>query len=69
MNRGFLLDRNVVSEQIQSRPEPRVSDWLSAQREGTLFISVMTLGELHKGIALLPTRKRRSTLENGWKMT
>ncbi len=63
MSSGFLLDTNVASEQIQSRPEPSVNGWLRAQPAETLYLSVVTLGELHKGIALLPLGKRRSVLE------
>lgn len=40
-----------------------MNEWLRAQPEMTLFLSVVTLGGLHKGIALLPTGKRRSILE------
>ena len=63
MNR-FLLDTNVPSELIRVRPEPRVAEWLEAQREEDLFLSVVSLGEIRKGFTLLPESKRRAYLED-----
>ena len=63
MRRGFLLDTNIPSEEIRLQPEPRVVNWLSAQLEENLFLSVVTIGELRKGIALLPASKRRTQFE------
>ncbi|MDP2995911.1 MAG: type II toxin-antitoxin system VapC family toxin [Bryobacterales bacterium] len=60
---GFLLDTNVVSELVKSRPEPRVAGWIERADEGRLFLSVLTLGEIRKGIALLSDAARRGTLE------
>ena len=44
----FLLDTNVLSE--LRRPRQPVKDWLVAQDHRTLFVSVMSLGEVEKGI-------------------
>ena len=60
---GFLLDTNIPSELIRSRPEPRVSKWLYAQPESELFLSALSVGELRKGFVLLPVSKCRSLLE------
>ena len=60
---GFLLDTNCISELISIKPEPRVVDWFEATDEGLLYLSVLTLGEIRKGIALLAQSKRRSRLE------
>jgi predicted nucleic acid-binding protein len=60
---GFLLDTNIPSEQIRSRPDPRISTWINAQPESTLFLSAITIGELRKGTDLLPDGKRRRPLE------
>ncbi len=60
---GFLLDTNVPSELTRIRPDPRVAAWLEAADDEQLFISVVTLGELRKGFAILPTSQRRASLE------
>jgi len=61
---GFLLDTNCISELIRSRPEPRVMDWMRAADESLLYLSVLTLGEIRKGAAILPQSKRRTHLES-----
>ena len=53
---GFLLDTNVVSELIKKKPHPGVMKWVEAADEDSLYLSVLTLGELRKGIA----HKRRT---------
>ena len=60
---GFLLDTNCISELISPRPEPRVAEWLEEADEGLLYLSVLTLGEIRKGVALLAQGKRRTRLE------
>lgn len=58
----FLLDTNVVSELSKPRPDPRVQRWASVQMS-TAFLSAVTVGEIIKGIELLPGGARRSLLE------
>jgi toxin FitB len=53
---GYLLDTNVISETRRSRPDAGVIGFLSAASAEGLFLSVLTLGELRKGVAL----KRRT---------
>ncbi|MEO7144843.1 MAG: type II toxin-antitoxin system VapC family toxin [Bryobacteraceae bacterium] len=60
---GFLLDTNCISELVRPRPEPGVMEWMEAADEQTLFLSVLTLGEIRKGVAACPQNKRRSQLE------
>ncbi len=60
---GYLLDTNCVSELVCPRPEPRVIEWVDAADEATLYLSVLTLGEIRKGVASLPPSKRRTRLE------
>jgi predicted nucleic acid-binding protein len=60
---GFLLDTNIVSELRTKNPEPRVVEWMEAADEGLLYLSVLTLGEIRKGAALLAQDKRRTQLE------
>jgi toxin FitB len=60
---GFLLDTNCVSEMVRVRPEPRVLAWIGEADETLLYLSVLTFGEIRKGVATLPQGKRRSGLE------
>ena len=60
---GFLLDTNCISEAVRLKPEPRVMAWIEAAEEALLFLSVLTLGEIRKGVAAIPQGKRRSHLE------
>jgi len=59
---GYLLDTNVLSEPLKPSPELRVQAWLALVPSSRLHISAVTLGELHRGIALLPAGSRRSRL-------
>lgn len=61
---GFLLDTNVISELVRLRPDPRVTKWIDATDESLLHLSVLTLGEIRKGIALLADGRRRVSLES-----
>lgn len=60
---GFLLDTNVISELVRPRPEPNVTNWIEATNESLLYLSVLTLGEVRKGIASLRNTSRRAALE------
>jgi toxin FitB len=60
---ALLLDTNIPSESIRSRPDPKVDAWIHEQDDETLHVSVVTIGELRKGLNLAPQGKRRSELE------
>ena len=60
---AFLLDTNVISELIKPKPEPKVATWIDDTDEELLFLSVLTLGEIRKGVVLLPRSARRVALE------
>lgn len=60
---SWLLDTCVISELARPRPAPSVVAWIRERAEDQLFISVITLGELEKGIAKLPGSARRKPLE------
>jgi len=60
----YILDTCVISELAQLQPAPAVAEWVEAQQEEHLFLSVLTLGELRKGIARLPNSRKRLRLEN-----
>lgn len=60
---GFLLDTNVISELVKPRPDPRLVGWIEEIDENLLYLSVLTLGEIRKGVAALPQSARRTALE------
>ena len=64
---GYLIDTCVISELVRPEPHAGVVEWISRMDENRLFLSVLTLGELHKGVAKLKdaarARRLRSWLE------
>jgi predicted nucleic acid-binding protein len=48
---GYLLDTNVISETRKARADSGVIAFLSAAEAAGLFLSVLTLGQLRKGVA------------------
>jgi predicted nucleic acid-binding protein len=60
---GFLLDTNVISELTRPEPDARVRLWLDTVDESLLFLSVLTLGEIRKGLSALGPGQRRARLE------
>jgi toxin FitB len=60
---GFLLDTNCISEVVCKKPDPLVLHWLDAADESILYLSVLTLGEIRKGLAGLPQSRRQTLLE------
>jgi toxin FitB len=60
----FLLDTSVVSEIVKPVPQPGVLEWLAQCDEDSLFLSVLTVGEIEKGIAKLADSRRRARLTN-----
>ena len=60
----YLLDTCVISELIKQKPDKNVISWLTNQDESELFLSVLTFGEIEKGIekAQNSTRKKKLRL-------
>lgn len=58
----YLLDTCVVSELTKPRPNPGVTRWLEGVDERQLTLSVLTVGELERGIERLPVSKRKRAL-------
>ncbi len=56
---SYLIDTNVLSELRRKKPEPNVTQWFARRPAGTLYLSVLTLGEIRKGIEALPDSSRR----------
>ena len=59
---SYLLDTNVVSETVRRRQNKLVIGWLEQVPAEALFVSVLTLGEIRKGIERLEDKKRREKL-------
>lgn len=60
----YLLDTNVISELVARQPNGRVVTWVQSVDESLLHLSVITIGEIKKGIERLtnsPRRKRLAT--------
>ena len=47
----YLLDTCLISELVAKQPNQKVLDWLDAQIPETLYLSVITMGEIAKGIS------------------
>ena len=58
----YLFDTCVLSELIKKHPNSKVVKWVSKTDESDLFISVLTIGEIHKGIEKLPESNKKSKL-------
>jgi len=63
---GFLLDTNVVSELMKPRPSRRVVAWIDATAEVLLHLSVITIGEVRKGIDLLRDEDPKRAALQSW---
>ncbi len=64
---SWLLDTCALSEYAKKAPAPEVIAWLDEQDEASLFISVISLGEIEKGILKLrKTDPRRSQKLTAW---
>ena len=59
---SYLLDPNVVSETIRRNQNRAVVGWLEQVPAEALFISVLTLGEIRKGVEALADKKRKERL-------
>jgi len=60
---NVLLDTCVISEVRHPKGNPRVREALEQHRDEELFLSVLTVGELQKGVALLDEGRRKRDLE------
>ena len=62
---NYLLDTCVISELVKTKPDSRVTRWIRSQDEEGLFLSVITIGEIQKGISKLPHgRNKKQQLQN-----
>ena len=59
----YLLDTNIISNVTKPMPAPSLLAWMGAQIDEVLFISSMTIAELHRAILEKPAGKKRDQLE------
>lgn len=59
----YLLDTCVISEVVRPRPDARVMEWMEQCPGESAFLSVLTLGQIQKGIRRLTDTKRRNTIQ------
>lgn len=59
---SHLLDTCVISELVRPEPNKHLLQWFSEQDEDGLFLSVLTIGELERGIEKLAASRKRTKL-------
>jgi predicted nucleic acid-binding protein len=60
---GYLVDTNIPSELTRKKPEPAVEAFLKQAGKERVYLSVLSLGEIVKGIAELSASRKRQDLE------
>lgn len=60
---NFLIDTCVISEFVRRKPSPSVMEWFGAVPEVRIYLSVITLGEITKGILRLPDPAKAQRLQ------
>lgn len=63
---GYLLDTNVISELMKARPARSVADWIVSTPEELMHLSVVTIGEIRKGIDLLDENEPKRGALQSW---
>jgi toxin FitB len=58
----YLLDTNVLSETVKPNPNKQVLAWLEKTPQSSFYVSVLTIGEIRKGIEKLPSGQKRQKL-------
>jgi toxin FitB len=59
---SYLLDTNVISELVRTTPDRRVVAWFRGVPDAALHLSVLTLGEIRRGVERLAAGTRREKL-------
>ena len=59
---SFLIDTCALSELTRNNPSPLVSGWFDATPAKSLYLSVLTLGEIRRGVERLASSRRRSRI-------
>ncbi len=59
---SYLIDTNVLSELVRPKPDAAVLHWFANTPDHALFLSVLSLGEIRKGVEKLTDTQRREKL-------
>ena len=59
---SYLVDTHVLSELRRKQPDPKVVAWMQARPRPSMFLSVLTLGEIRKGIERIEEASRKQAL-------
>ena len=59
----YLLDTCLVSELVAKQPNPNAIQWFKSQSPKTLYLSVITMGEIARGVGKLVPSKRKDNLQ------
>ncbi|MBL1319449.1 MAG: type II toxin-antitoxin system VapC family toxin [Methylophaga sp.] len=59
---SYLLDTNVLSELVRPKPSASVVTWFNDVPDESLYISVLTIGEIRKGVEAIADGKRKEKL-------
>lgn len=59
---SYLLDTNVISELVRSRPNRAVQRWVQGVPDTALHLSVLSLGEIRRGVEGVAEAARRERL-------
>jgi len=59
---SYLIDTNVISELAKTQPNKQVVSWFGSISNHELYLSVITLGEIRKGIAKISDDKKREKI-------
>lgn len=62
---SWLIDTCCISELVKKKPDPKVVKWFGDTDELAMYVSVITFGELRRGIEKLPDSEKRAEL-NQW---
>jgi predicted nucleic acid-binding protein len=60
---NYLLDTCVISELVKPAADEKVTSWMSNGFEETIHLSVITIGEIQKGITKLPASAKKHQLQ------
>lgn len=64
----IILDTNVVSALMLEPPDTRVASWLDKQPETSIWTTSITVLEVRYGLEIMPSGKRRSSLEQTFEL-
>jgi predicted nucleic acid-binding protein len=59
----YLLDTNIISNIVEPKPSPFLLAWMGDQADEDLFISSLTIAEIHRGLLEKPAGKKRAELQ------